>query len=476
MVLPFLRHVSLLLVLNLAIKPLYLLVVEARIQDALGPEVYGTYFPALGLATLLNILLDWGLTNHLTRDVAANPAGWKRIAGGAFRTKGLLIPLYFSVLIAGGVAIGWRGEALGWLVWAGLNQALLSAVLFLRGGLQGLGNHRADALVSVADRALLLAGLGALLAWSDAFELPYLLAGTTASLILAAGFAAVQLRATPRPAQDPAAVDSTRAALRAGTPYALLVLLMMAYHRLDAILLERMRADGALQAGLYAMGYRLFEAANMVGYLVATVLLPYFTRMLASGEDVRPLAAGAARALAIGGTALAAAAWADPAGILAPFYSASVAEAAPILPPLMLSFAVFAQGYVFSTLLTARGELRLLIGFAAAGAVVGAVLNVLWIPSAGAVGSAWASAAAQTLVVAAQTAAVLRQHPGAVWRGVARGAAIHIALCAALAAVWAAEGPTGTGAVWGLVAIGLVLGVLSNWDAVPLGRNRLPHG
>ena len=142
----------------------------------------------------------------------------------------------------------------------------------------------------------------------------------------------------------------------------------------------------------------------------------------------------------------------------------------------MLSFAVFAQGYVFSTLLTARGELRLLIGFAAAGAVVGAVLNVLWIPSAGAVGSAWASAAAQTLVVAAQTAAVLRRHPGAVWRGVARGAAIHIALCAALAAGWAAEGPTGTGAVWGLVAIGLVLGVLSNWDAVPLGRNRLPHG
>jgi len=474
--LPFLRHVSLLLALNLAIKPLYLLVVEARIQDALGPEVYGGYFPALGLATLLNILLDWGLTNHLTRDVAANPSGWRRIAGGAFRTKFLLIPLYFMVLMAGGWAIGWRGDALGWLAWAGLNQALLSAVLFLRGGLQGLGNHRADAWVSVTDRALLLVGLGAALAWTDTFELRFLLAGTTASLIVAAALAGAAVQRTPRPLQDPAARDDTRTALRAGTPYALLVLLMMAYHRLDAILLERMRPDGALQAGLYAMGYRLFEAANMVGYLVATVLLPYFTRMLAGGEDVRPLAAGAARVLAVGGTALAAAAWADPAGILAPFYSRSVAEAAPVVPPLMLSFALFAQGYVFSTVLTARGELRLLVGLAAAGAVVGAVLNVLWIPGAGAVGSAWASAAAQTVVVAAQTAAVLKRHPGAVWRGAARGAAIHAALCAVLAAVWAAAGPTGTGAVWALVAAGIGLGAWTHWDAVPLGRNRLGHG
>ena len=180
--------------------------------------------------------------------------------------------------------------------------------------------------------------------------------------------------------------------------------------------------------------------------------------------------------LAVGGTALAAAACADPAGILAPFYSRSVAEAAPVVPPLMLSFALFAQGYVFSTVLTARGELRRLVAMAAVGAVVGAVLNVLWIPGAGAVGSAWASAAAQTVVVAAQAVAVLRRHPGAVWGGAARGAVLHAVLCAVLAAVWAAKGPTGTGAAWGLVGAGLGLGAWTHWDAVPLGRNRLPHG
>jgi O-antigen/teichoic acid export membrane protein len=126
----------------------------------------------------------------------------------------------------------------------------------------------------------------------------------------------------------------------------------------------------------------------------------------------------------------------------------------------MLSFAVFAQGYVFSTLLTARGELRLLIAFAAAGAVFGAVLNVVWIPAAGAVGSAWASAAAQILVVAAQTTAVLRRHPGAAWRGWARGAALHAVLCTALAAAWSTWGPEGTGAAWGVVAAGCAVGLL----------------
>jgi O-antigen/teichoic acid export membrane protein len=462
MVRPFLRHLSLLLVLNLAVKPAYLLVVEARIQDALGPEVYGAYFPLLGWATLLNIFLDWGLTNHLTLFVASDVGGWWRMWPRAVRTKWLLFPAYLILLLGGGWAIGWRGEALGLLAWTGINQALLSAILFLRGGLQGLGEHRADALVSITDRLLLLVGLGTLLACAVEFKLTYLLGGTSVALLITAATAAQRLRAAQPPAAFPPSEPGGNAveALRAGTPYAVLYLLMMAYHRLDAVLLERMRPDGALQAGLYAMGYRLFEAANMVGYLTATLLLPYFSRMLAAGEDVRPLAAGAARVLAIGGTALAAAAWADPAGLLAPFYSHSVAEAAPTLPPLMLSFAVFAQGYVFSTLLTARGELRLLIAFAAAGAVFGAVLNVVWIPAAGAVGSAWASAAAQILVVAAQTTAVLRRHPGTAWRGWARGAALHAVLCAALAAAWSTWGPEGTGAAWGVVAAGCAVGLL----------------
>ena len=92
------------------------------------------------------------------------------------------------------------------------------------------------------------------------------------------------------------------------------------------------------------MGYRLFEAANMVGFLFATLLLPYFTRMLSAGEDVRPLAAGVSRLLLVGGGSVAwVAAFFAPA-FLGLFYASFLDEAAPILPWLMASFAVFAQG------------------------------------------------------------------------------------------------------------------------------------
>ncbi|HET7896334.1 MAG TPA: polysaccharide biosynthesis C-terminal domain-containing protein, partial [Flavisolibacter sp.] len=61
-------------------------------------------------------------------------------------------------------------------------------------------------------------------------------------------------------------------------PFVLIILLMSVHNRLDAFLLERMHADGALQAGIYAMAYRLLDAANMIGYLTALFLVPFVAR------------------------------------------------------------------------------------------------------------------------------------------------------------------------------------------------------
>ena len=54
------------MILNLAVKPAYLLVIDTKIQDLLGPEEFGRFFPLVSLAILLNILLDAGLANHLS--------------------------------------------------------------------------------------------------------------------------------------------------------------------------------------------------------------------------------------------------------------------------------------------------------------------------------------------------------------------------------------------------------------------------
>lgn len=441
----FFAHLSWILLLNLLIKPAYLLVIDAKIQDALGPEIWGSYFPLLSLSILLNIFLDAGLTNHMTRTVSQQPSEINGVHRAGWRTKLTLIPLYLAVLMAMGYGLGYRGQALVWLFWIGGNQALLSAVLYVRTALQGSGDHVADAWVSVSDRVLLLIGMGWLLWTRDSFELHWLLAGTTAALSLAflAGWFRVEhLRHAHRSAEMDSSVQSSESApgifahLKASWPYALLVLLMMTYHRVDAIMLERLAPNGAMQAGWYAMGYRIFEAANMIGYLFATLLLPYFTRMLSQGEDIRPLAVAVSQLLWVGAASVAWTAAIYPTAFLDVFYADHLEAASSAFPWLMVSFAIFAQGYVFSTLLTARGDLKHLNQLAGIGALINIALNAWWLSRADAANAGWGCAAisalSQLIVVGLQTTSALRAHPGQLWRKIGRTAALHTLFAGAI--------------------------------------------
>jgi len=135
------------MILNLAVKPAYLLVIDTKIQDLLGPEEFGRYFPLVSLSILLNILLDAGLANHMTRLVSSKPEEIHNSFQTGWKTKRLLFPCYLLLLLLIGWSLGWRGESLIWLGWIGLNQALLSAILYVRAGLQGIAAHRTDAWV-----------------------------------------------------------------------------------------------------------------------------------------------------------------------------------------------------------------------------------------------------------------------------------------------------------------------------------------
>ena len=48
------------LLLNLLIKPFWILGIETGVQNAVGPEEYGFYFTIFNLAYIFNILLDLG--------------------------------------------------------------------------------------------------------------------------------------------------------------------------------------------------------------------------------------------------------------------------------------------------------------------------------------------------------------------------------------------------------------------------------
>ena len=71
----FFSNLVLILLLNVVIKPLYILGIDAeilRITEINDPGSYGTYFSLLSLSFIFNIILDLGINNFNTRNIAQN--------------------------------------------------------------------------------------------------------------------------------------------------------------------------------------------------------------------------------------------------------------------------------------------------------------------------------------------------------------------------------------------------------------------
>lgn len=72
-------------------------------------------------------------------------------------------------------------------------------------------------------------------------------------------------------------------------PFAIVVLFMTIYARIDTILLEKFSKNGLEEVGIYASAFRLLDTANMFGYLFAGLLLPMFATLLGKKKELLPL-------------------------------------------------------------------------------------------------------------------------------------------------------------------------------------------
>ncbi|MBK7945425.1 MAG: oligosaccharide flippase family protein [Flavobacteriales bacterium] len=438
----FLTNLLLLLALNLLVKPFYILGIDAGVQRAVGAEAYGLYAALLSLGFLLNIVLDLGITNYNTRHIAQHTPLMGKYLGGVAAMRGGLMIAYAAITVCVGIVLGYRGEALGMLGWLVLNQALVASILYLRSNIQGAQRFRQDSLLSVLDRVLLIAGVGWLLwgrAGGEPFRIEWFVWAQTVAYGVTLLVALVLVRRLSGPVRVAWNPAFSWVVMKRSFPYALLILLMTFYYRIDTVMLERLLPDGAVQAGIYYQGFRWFEALNMLGYLVAGLLLPLFSRMLKERIDIAPLAGLAFRLVMAGAIAIAVFGGAWPEQVLGLLYSDHVVESAPVLPLLLWSFVAVCATYVFGSLLTAGGNLRALNWMAAGGALLNIGLNAMLIPRMQAEGAAWAALTAQVLTAGAQVALAMVLHringvPGILLRSLAH--AVLLLLAIALLRQW----------------------------------------
>ena len=77
----FISNLFLVLILNVIIKPFYILGIDAevlKITEKIDPGSYGTYFSLLSLSFVFNIILDLGINTFNTKNIAQNSQLFKK--------------------------------------------------------------------------------------------------------------------------------------------------------------------------------------------------------------------------------------------------------------------------------------------------------------------------------------------------------------------------------------------------------------
>lgn len=410
------------LLLNLLIKPFWILGIETGVQNAVGPEEYGFYFTIFNLAYIFNILLDLGVTNFNTRNIAQHPKLIDKHLPGMLGIKIALLGLYLAVTFTVGLLSGYGSRQFHLLAVLSFNQFLNSLILYLRSNFEGLMLFKWDSVISILDRVVMIA-ICSLLLWGPhggitvewfayAQTIAYLATALTALVVLTlrirkehnARFTLRRLHVS---------LPFSIVILRKSFPFALLVLLMASYNRIDPLLLGWLHPHGTYQAGIYAGAFRLLDALTMVAYLVSAVLLPVFSRMTAEGDSQLGPTTSMVTSLMVVFSFTAAATFSFRSGLFMELFyhsqdAAVVDDYARVFRILVWGIVPIGMTYVYGTLLTAAGRLRQLNTLAATTLVINIVVNLIAIPHHGAVGSAWAAVIAQTFMAAAQIVVAVR--------------------------------------------------------------------
>lgn len=403
----FVTNLILLLFLNLLIKPFWIFGIDRTVQNLVGDQSYGMYFALLNFSLILNILLDVGITNYNNRNIAQHNFLLPKHLSNIVGLKFLLAFVYAIFSLTTAAIIGYDKIQFHLLFFLIINQFLISFTLYLRSNISGLHLFRTDSIVSVLDRSFMIV-ICSILLFTDSlrtnFSIEWFVYAQTAAYLLTTLITFVLVLKQSGRIIIRFNVKFFYVFLRKSYPYALLVLLMSFYNRLDSVMLERLLPDplGKQQAGIYAHAFRLLDAASMFGLLFAGLLLPIFSRMIKLNEPIRQMVKLSFTLLIVPALILAVSSIYYSSEIMALLYTSDTTESSAILGILMTGFIGIATSYIFGTLLTANGSLKHLNIMAFGGMILNVVLNLIWIPQFQAFGSAYASLATQIFTAGTQ--------------------------------------------------------------------------
>lgn len=389
----FVKNLLFVITVNLLVKPLWVFLIDRTVQNRVGHADYGTYQALVNLGLIFNIVLDFGLTYYNTRVISGSPGKLKTLFPAMLSARLVLVLVYALLVTVAALVIGYSGRELWLLAGILFIQSLNSLMLFLRSNVSALHRFRLDALLSVADRLLMIIICGVLLFWpgiTSPFIIEWFVLAQIVCYAVAVVMGILVLKTmTGISFSFSLDVKEVTGIIRQSIPYATLVFMMAIHMRADTILVERLSGpESKNYAGIYAAAYRLLDVGNMFGILFSGMLLPMFGRMLSQQNDIIPIVRLAVNILLPGAFIAAGAAVFFGTDIMQLLYDDTDAYSGQVFAWLMACFPAYCIMYVYSTLLTANGNLLLLNKIAVVGVIINLSLNLWLIPERQALGAA----------------------------------------------------------------------------------------
>jgi len=386
-------------VLNLGLG----VVVTALVARGLGDAGFGQWSTILVVVQLISYFTSFGVESVVIREATADPDNEGEWLGALLILRSLLsVP----AILIGLVVVLLLQESTAMLV-AGVI-LLVQTPFNVGASLRVTHQLRVSNWVPMA-----ILTLNSVL-WGGAVVFIYVAGGglvplaiaMTATSVLTATLQAIAAVKIARPSLRPSREATMRLA-RVGLPVGLSGLLVLAYARIDQLLVFAIA--GSTAAGLYGAQYRIVEQAHLVPVSVMTTLMPILAAAWTVNREralrITWLAAEYLTVASLGGLAVSLVV-ARPLTVL--LYGEDFASAAPALPVLAGAFVFICFGYLTGNLVLIAGLQRRLVTIGLIGLVVNVAGNVVLIPAWGFMGAAWMTLATEAAVVIV-TAAMLRR-------------------------------------------------------------------
>ncbi|MBP6455599.1 MAG: oligosaccharide flippase family protein, partial [Chitinophagaceae bacterium] len=377
--------------LNIIIKPIWIFFIDRNVQLAVGNESYGFYAALLNFTIIFNIILDMGISNYNAKHLAQQQQHFSLHFPNMFLAKVLLSLIYFSFLMIFLNIFNYSHHAITFVLVLGLIQFLNSLLTYFRSFISAFLYLKTDAFFSILDKLIMILGCGFLLVFYTISIYDFihiqLLAYFLSCLI---AFLFIQFKIKKTAYLKINFIDTKKIILNS-FPYAVLIFLMAIYMRSDTILIERLLGhQGAHSAGTYMLAFRILDVANMFGFLFAGMLLPLFSKFIFQEKNITDLVESSSNLLLPISFAISINGFFYGNEIMSFLYQQHTISNLGILYSLLLaSFPAYCLIHIYSTLLTANSNIKILINISLFGAFASLMLNYFLIPKYGYLGAAY---------------------------------------------------------------------------------------